>query len=61
MDGLMLISQEHYNRLVDHVINDAQPVLHQSCDWFGDVPAPLIYPLVVYRQIERLRNGNQSS
>ncbi len=61
MDGLVLISQENYDRLVDNVIEDAQPPLHMSCDWLGDVPKIEIWPLIVYRRIEELRNANSSS
>ncbi len=61
MDGIVLISQANYDRLVDNVIEDAQPALHMSCDWLGHVPKIEIYPLIVYGQIERLRNANSSS
>jgi hypothetical protein len=56
-----LISRENWHLLIENVINDAQPVPHQACDWVGIIPKPQIYPLIVYRQIERLRNGNSSS
>lgn len=56
-----LISQENYNRLVDNVINGAQPPLHMSVDWFGHVPDPLIYPLKVYRTLQELKHANTSS
>lgn len=60
MSDVHLISQENYDRLVEAVIADAQPQLHLACDYLGHVPEPLIYPLVVYRQIEELRNGNST-
>jgi hypothetical protein len=64
MDGMSdvyIISSENMLQLAENVINDAQPVIWQSCDWLGCVPPPLIYPLIVYRQIERLRDGYSSS
>lgn len=59
---LMLINQEHYNRLVDHAIQLAQPPMHLSCDWIDD-PMGLglmFFPLHTYERLREL-NANSSS
>jgi hypothetical protein len=60
MSDVHLISEENYYRLIEHVISDAQPRIHMSCDWFGHIPKPLMYPLAVYRTIEEFKNADSS-
>lgn len=55
------VTQEHYDRLVDNVINDSQPPVQMSCDWLGHVLDPAIYPLKVYRVIQELKHANSNS
>lgn len=62
-DPLYLVTQSHYDRLVENVVAGSQPPLHMSCDWLRD-PLRLglqVFPVRTYEILRELRNGNPVS
>jgi hypothetical protein len=61
---LMLVTQEHYERLVENVVAGAQPPVQMSCDWLTRDPLRLgiqVFPVRTYEILRELRNGNSVS
>jgi hypothetical protein len=62
-DPLYLVSQAHYDRLVENVIAGAQPPMQMSCDWLTDPLAHgiQVFPVRTYEILRELAHGNRIS
>ena len=63
-EPLYLVTQSHYDRLVENVIAGGQPPIHLSCDWLTDPLALgiMFFPVWTYEKLRELNaNGNPSS
>lgn len=63
LEQLYLVTQSHYDRLVENCINGAQPRWHTSCDWLGDPLALgiMFFPVATYERLRALNHGINSS
>ncbi len=62
-DPLYLVTQSHYDRLVENVIAGAQPPVHMGCDWHSDPLAHgiQVFPVRTYEILRELANGSNSN
>jgi hypothetical protein len=56
------VTPEHYDRIVDNLIDGAQPPAHLSCDWLTDPLAHgiQVFPVRTYEILRELAHGHSS-